>query len=83
MESATTGLSSLLSHREKRVVEYLYTHGCIRNSEYQEMMGVSKRTASRDLITMKNKGLLEAEGTTGRGTAYRLKKGAIKGPKGS
>ncbi len=45
-------------------------------------MGVAKRTAHRDLIDLVKKGVLEKIGKTGKGTAYVLRKGAIKGPKG-
>lgn len=43
---------------------------------------MAKRTAHRDLTELVEKGILEKVGTTGRGTAYVLRKGAEKGPKG-
>jgi len=46
------------------------------------MVGVSKATATRDLVELARKGLIEKIGVTGRGTSYKIK-GLIKGSKGS
>jgi DNA-binding transcriptional ArsR family regulator len=41
-----------------------------------------KRTASQDLARLTEVGLVEKEGTTGKGVYYRMAKGAPKGHKG-
>jgi predicted DNA-binding transcriptional regulator YafY len=67
-------------------VRYLFTIvkavGRIANTELQDRVGISKRTAHRDLSALARRGVLRKVGTTGKGTFYALIKGAIKGPKG-
>jgi len=67
-----------LNERQIKAVLYVKKHGSITNMEYQEINGVSKATASRDLQQLVDKALMERMGTTGKGTSY-----SIKGPKGS
>lgn len=69
-----------LSERQMQAVTYVKEHGSISNSEYQELTGISKRTASRELNELKAKKILFSEGITGRGTRYRLQ--SRKGSKG-
>ncbi len=78
-----------LSERQVQAVLYLKEHGRITNRGYQALVGVSKRTASRDLEALVQLGLMERVGATGKGTHYVLKgpqrgqrghKGATKGP---
>ena len=71
-----------LSKRQLDAIAYIKEHGSISNTTYQTLAGVSKRTATRDLSLLKEKGILEIEGITGKGSVYKLKgvKGAIKGP---
>ncbi len=45
----------------------------ITNQQYQELLGVKKRTASEDLRTLEEKGILERVGSTGKGTYYKIK----------
>jgi predicted HTH transcriptional regulator len=71
-----------LNDRQQRALIHLKTAGRIGNTEYQTLLGVAKRTAHRDLTELVERGILEKVGTTGRGTAYVLRKGVIKGPKG-
>jgi len=71
-----------LNDRQQRVLIHLKTAGRIGNTEYQELLGVAKRTAHRDLTELVERGILKKLGTTGKGTAYVLRKGAIKGPNG-
>lgn len=71
-----------LNDRQQQVLVHLKTAGRIGNTEYQTRLGVAKRTAHRDLKELVERGILEKIGTAGRGTAYVLRKGAIKGPKG-
>ncbi len=71
-----------ISERQRQAVEYTKQRGQITNNEYQVLLGVSKRTAHRDLTELVRRGVLEKVGSTGRGTAYVLAQGVIKGPKG-
>ncbi|PXF55852.1 MAG: transcriptional regulator [Deltaproteobacteria bacterium] len=71
-----------LNDRQQRALIHLKTAGRIGNTEYQTLLGVAKRTAHRDLTELVERGILEKVGTTGKGTAYVLRKGAIKGPNG-
>jgi predicted HTH transcriptional regulator len=71
-----------LNLRQADAIRYLQEHRRINNTKYQEVTGVAKRTALRDLKQLMELGLIERIGTTGKGTYYILSKGAIKGPKG-
>ena len=70
------------SYRQKQILKIVKATGRITNTEVQESVTVSKRTAHRDLSELVQKGLLNKVGTTGKGTFYKLSKGAVKGPKG-
>jgi len=55
-----------------------------RADEHQKLTGAIKKTASRDLDDLTQKGIFTKVGVTGRGTYYRLaRKGDIKGTKGT
>ena len=71
-----------LNVRQLQAVALVKQNGRITNSEYQKLSAVAKRTAHRDLVDLVAMGVLERLGTTGKGTAYQIRKGAIKGPKG-
>ncbi|HEX2865676.1 MAG TPA: ATP-binding protein [Ignavibacteriales bacterium] len=62
-----------LSERQIRAVLHIKQEGRITNKEYQELFGLSKPTASRELKELVTKKVLEQVGSTGRGTYYRLK----------
>lgn len=62
-----------LSARQIKAVSYARAHGSISNSEYQNIANVSERTATRDLNSLKEKGIFILEGTAGRGITYRIK----------
>ena len=62
-----------LNERQIKAVLYVKERGRITNREYQELTGVSKRTATRDLEELLEKGVFERLGATGRGTQYALK----------
>jgi ATP-dependent DNA helicase RecG len=73
-----------LNERQLQAVDHIKKRGQITNNEYKEMAKVSKATATRDLMELSKKGIIEKTGVTGRGTIYHLKgKGLIKGSKGS
>jgi ATP-dependent DNA helicase RecG len=58
-----------LNERQKKAMARLRTQGKIRSAEYQELMGSSRQTASRDLDELVTKGLIQRVGE-GRGTHY-------------
>lgn len=62
----------VLSERQLTVMAYLKEHESISNAQYQALVGVSKRTASRELNELTEKGVLTSEGE-GRGTIYKLR----------
>ena len=73
-----------LNERQIRAVTYVKDKGKINNKEYQELVNTTKKTASRDMMDLVEKEILEQIGTTGKGTYYILRrqrghKGDIKG----
>lgn len=73
-----------LESRHITAILHIKVYGAISNSKYQEINGVSKRTATRDLQELLLKGFIQKKGITGRGTVYGIlpRNGAIKGPNG-
>lgn len=71
-----------LNDRQRQALELLRVQTRITNTEYQNAMGVAKRTAHRDLADLVEKGLLVQMGVTGKGTFYVLALGATNGPNG-
>jgi len=61
-----------LSDRQIKGVVYVKERGIITNREYQEITGVSARTATRDLGLMVSLGILSRTSATGKGAAYVL-----------
>jgi len=59
-----------LEERQINALLYIKEHGKINNAQYQELANVSKRTASRDLQELIEKGFIQKLGTKGRGTNY-------------
>ncbi|MEO6723644.1 MAG: ATP-binding protein [Ferruginibacter sp.] len=55
---------------------FIKQHGNITNTKYQELLHVSKRTASNDLQLLLEKKLIAKIGTTGKGTFYILQRGS-------
>ena len=74
-------ISSLeLNERQRIVISQVKTFKRITNTDYQNITGTTKKTATRDLDDLVSKGVLKKIGVTGRGTYYTLnKKGDIKG----
>lgn len=67
-----------LNERQIKAVLYVKEHGSISNREYQQLTGVSKRTASDELSDLVEKGVLsKVGGQRGRGTLYRARIGRI------
>ena len=61
-----------LNDRQYKVIEYFQSAETLSNAQYQELSKTSKRTATRDLAELVDKGLLVRDGTRGKGTKYRL-----------
>ena len=66
-----------LNERQIRAIMYLKIRAKITNKEYQELNLVSKPSATRDLQALVELGLLEQQGTTGKGTFYVLVKSPL------
>ncbi|MFN2396958.1 MAG: ATP-binding protein [Bacteroidales bacterium] len=63
-----------LNDRQMETVKFIKKQGKISNSEFQDLFGVSKATATRDLAEIVDKwDLLVKVGLTGVGTVYKLK----------
>jgi predicted HTH transcriptional regulator len=72
-----------LNERQVKAVQFLKSGLQITNTEYQNLTGVSRATAKRDLDEMVKLGLLRLEGA-GRGAHYRLTGNRLKnGPNSS
>lgn len=66
-----------LNERQLKAVMYVKRNGKITNTELQELFGVSKATATRDLTELVEKyEVLNKVGQTGVGTNYVLRKGS-------
>lgn len=76
-------VSFALNERQEKAVEHVKATGRISNSEYQDLTGAIKKTASRDLDSLVTKGVFVKVGRTGRGTYYVLaKRATARGHKG-
>ncbi len=66
-----------LNERQLKAVDYVKEKGKITNAELQELFGISKATATRDLTELVEKyEIFEKVGQTGVGTNYVLKMGS-------
>lgn len=76
-------LASLnINDRQKKALQQIKISKRTNNSEYQNITGAIKKTASRDLDDLVTKEILVKSGTTGRGVIYELRrKRDIKGTK--
>ncbi len=63
-----------LNDRQKKAVVYLKTHGKISNKEYQQVANSIKKTATRDLNDLKEKGIIRQVGSRGPGVHYVIAK---------
>jgi predicted HTH transcriptional regulator len=72
-----------LNDRQTRAITWLKAHRRISNAEYQDITGAIKKTATRDLHDLKEKGVLEQRGTRGPGVHYVLAKGDKKETNGT
>lgn len=62
-----------LNKRQIKAVLYLKEKGKITNSEYQAINECSRNTASKELVELVNKHILESSGQKGAGAYYILK----------
>lgn len=61
-----------LSARQQKAVDYVRENGNISNSIYQELTGVSKRTATNDLAELVLNSVFEKRGSSGESVKYFL-----------
>lgn len=61
-----------LNERQIEAVKYAAEHGKITNHIYQDLFGVARITATRDLKDLVEKEILISSGTKGAGSSYRL-----------
>lgn len=69
-------LLARLNERQQRALTYLRQHPTITNAQYRELTGAPDRTASLDLKSLLELGVLIREGK-GRNVAYRLNRPEI------
>ncbi|MEP7375980.1 MAG: ATP-binding protein [Chitinophagaceae bacterium] len=65
-----------LDDRHVKALVFIKQYGKITNTKYQELLSVSKRTATNDLQLLFEKKLIAKIGTTGKGTFYILQRGS-------
>jgi len=61
-----------LNERQLLALAFLKTNGRVSNPEYQKQAKTTKKTATRDLMDMKRKGIVEQVGLRGPGVHYVL-----------
>ncbi|CAN5735594.1 hypothetical protein BH24ACI2_BH24ACI2_12210 [soil metagenome] len=61
-----------LNKRQIGAVSYVLENGNITNSKYQELFNVSTNTASNDLSSLVEAGVLRSGGIKGAGAFYEL-----------
>lgn len=71
MQEATPAWTQGLNERQIKAMGYVSQHGRVTNREYQELCGVSRSTAKKELQTLVMRGLLQQQGT-GRYAHYVL-----------
>lgn len=63
-----------INDRQKRAVKFVKEKNRITSSDYQEITGVSRQTAYRDLDDLINKHVIENRGESRKGSYYVLAK---------
>ena len=61
-----------LNERQINAVIFVKKENKITNKKYQELFGVSRQTATRELSGITQKGVFRQVGVTGKGTFYTL-----------
>jgi ATP-dependent DNA helicase RecG len=59
-----------INERQRKAITFAKQNGRITNKEYQQLTGVTDRTALREFRDLLDNGIIEEIGTTGRGTHY-------------
>jgi len=59
-----------LEERQLKAILYIREYGSINNTQYQKLVGISKRTATRDLQELLERNFIQKSGNTGKGTSY-------------
>lgn len=59
-----------LNERQQKALVWLKTQQRISNPDYQKLTGATKKTATRDLLDLKHKGVVDQRGTRGPGVHY-------------
>jgi len=81
-ETCLSGID--LNERQRKAIDHIKLARKITNAEYQRLAKALKKTATRDLDDLVEKGVLRRIGRTGRGTYYvATRKGDKKGTKGT
>lgn len=62
-----------LNERQEKAIQYVKERGSISNGEYCKLTGISRKTATNDLIDMVNKKIVETVGTGKRVLRYVLR----------
>jgi len=61
-----------LNERQLKALAFLKTHGKMSNADYRQATGAGKKTATRDLDDLKEKGVIQRHGERGPGVRYLL-----------
>lgn len=61
-----------LNERQIKGIQHLLKGNRMTNTQYQNLVGASRATVSRDLSQLVDQGFISREGTTGKGTFYQL-----------
>ncbi len=69
-----------INERQKQAIRFVKEKGRINNSEYQGLVKISMRNATRDLTELVEKEIFEKKGIHGKGVHYVLGKRARKAP---
>jgi len=70
-EQATEQVTKGLTPRQQKIVAYVQENGSITNAIAQEVIGISRNVAAKDLQEMADNGILKRNGET-KGTFYTL-----------
>ncbi len=69
-----------LGENFRKALLFIKENGSITNSQYQNLLSVSKRTATRELQELIEEGWIDKMGTTGKGTTYVFRRREVLKP---
>ena len=69
-----------LGENFRKALLFIKENGSITNSQYQNLLSVSKRTATRELQELIEEGWIDKMGTTGKGTVYVFRRREVSRP---